>query len=91
MVSIAAWNPGRLKASEDAHTDNIPVSMAQGESRNDLEPDQNLGFLFSVFIVTWAGFFGYAFLMSRRQREVRREIDTIKALVEEQKESGKPS
>ena len=56
-----------------------------------MEPDQNLGFLFSVFIVTWAGFFGYVFLMSRRQREVRREIDTLKALGEEQKESGEPS
>ena len=41
-----------------------------------MEPDQNLGFLFSVFIVTWAGFFGYIFLMSRRQREIRREINT---------------
>ncbi len=40
-------------------------------------PDANLPYLFAVFIITWAAFFGYVFYMSRRQREMQREIEAL--------------
>ena len=65
-------------------TDN---SMAPPQEGNELEGDSELPWLFAVFIVTWAAFFGYAFIMSRRQREMRREIETLRlALLETERE-----
>ena len=51
------------------------VSREQG----DLE--QNLGFLFAVYLVTWAGFFVYIFIVSRRQHDLAREIQALKGQV----------
>jgi CcmD family protein len=58
------------------------VDMQQEEGE-DAKSDDALPYLFAVFIITWAGFFGYVFVMSRRQRETQRELDALKlALVE---------
>ena len=40
--------------------------------------ESELPWLFAVYAITWATFFGYVFVMSRRQREMQREIDTLK-------------
>ena len=40
--------------------------------------EAELPWLFAVYAITWAAFFGYIFVMSRRQREMQREIDTLK-------------
>ena len=37
----------------------------------DADPGPNLGYLFAVYTVTWAAFFVYVFMMSRRQRAMR--------------------
>jgi CcmD family protein len=42
------------------------------------EGESELPWLFAVFFITWAVFFGYAFVMSRRQREMKREIEALK-------------
>ena len=56
------------------------------------DPEANLPFLFAVYILTWAGFFGYAFYMSRRQRDMRRDIDALRrALRERQGEDNASS
>ena len=47
------------------------------------EPDAHLPFLFAVFFITWAGFFGYTFVMSRRQRVMQFEIDALKSVLAE--------
>jgi CcmD family protein len=61
--------------------------MPPPQEGNELEGDSELPWLFAVFIVTWAAFFGYAFIMSRRQREMRREIETLRlALLETERE-----
>lgn len=61
------------------------IALAAGPAQDDVDRDGNLPFLFAVYTVTWAAFFAYAFYMSRRQRELRREIDEIKrALVEKE-------
>ena len=44
----------------------------------------NLGYLFAVYIVVWAVFFGYVGFMTRRQKEIRREINSLKSTLEEE-------
>ena len=38
-----------------------------------------LGFLLVGELIVWAGFFAYAFYMSRKTNEMRREIDDLRA------------
>lgn len=53
-----------------ATTTDIPAQQRRGEAE--------LPWLFAVYAITWASFFGYVFVMSRRQREMQREIETLK-------------
>ena len=41
-------------------------------------PSDNLPYLFAAYAVTWVGFFVYMFFMSRRQREMEREIEELR-------------
>ena len=50
------------------------------------DPEANLPFLFAVYILTWAGFFGYAFYMSRRQRDMRRDIEALRQALRERED-----
>ena len=64
----------------------MPPEQQEIEGRS---PEAQLPFLFAVFFLTWAVFFAYAFVLSRRQREMLREIEALKrALIE--KEDQKP-
>ena len=63
------------------------VALAAGPAQDNFDRDGNLPFLFAVYTVTWAAFFAYAFYMSRRQRELRRELDEIKRALEEKETS----
>ena len=40
--------------------------------------ESNLGFLLVGLLLVWGGFFGYTFYMSRKTREMRREIDELR-------------
>ena len=85
-LSVAIWGQAGTQASHDnppVHTDAV---ASQSDPKPGDDPDPNLGYLFGVYIVTWAGFFGYAFMMSRRQREMQREITALRAIVEGQRE-----
>ncbi len=42
--------------------------------------ETNLGFLFAIYMVTWAAFFAYVFVMSMRQRDLHRQIEQLKEL-----------
>ena len=53
-----------------ATTTDLPAQQVRGEAE--------LPWLFAVYAITWAAFFGYVFVMSRRQREMQREIETLK-------------
>ncbi len=44
---------------------------------------ENAGFLFAAFSIIWASFFVYIFVLWQRQRQIRREIDALKELLEE--------
>ena len=52
-----------------------PLEHTPGESE--------LPWLFAVYIITWAAFFGYTFVMSQRQRGMRREIDLLRRVIAE--------
>ena len=41
-------------------------------------PSENLPYLYAVYAVSWVAFFIYAFFVSRRQRELEREIQELR-------------
>lgn len=63
------------EAAAMASADSAAQQQARGESE--------LPWLFAVYIITWAAFFGYVFVMSRRQREMRAEIEALKRALAE--------
>ena len=52
---------------------------------NHTEGEEFLPFLFAVFAVTWAAFFIYAFFMTRKQADLKREIDALHQSIEDGK------
>ena len=58
-----------------------PVILTYGPEHTRGESE--LPWLFAVYIITWGAFFGYVFAMSRRQREMRREIELLRRVFEE--------
>jgi CcmD family protein len=42
-----------------------------------------LQFLFAAYSITWAAFFGYSFFMSRKQRELKRELEALRQRLDE--------
>jgi CcmD family protein len=46
-------------------------------------PSDNMPYLFAAYAVTWVAFFLYVFFMSRRQREMEREIEELRRELEE--------
>ena len=62
------------------------VALAAGGSQDGSDPNSNLSFLFGVYTVTWLAFFAYAFYMSRRQQDLRREVRDLRRALEETNE-----
>lgn len=50
----------------------------------------NLPYLFAAYAVIWLAFFAYLFAMSRRQRELERELSTLRRALEE-RAKGSPA
>lgn len=61
-------------------TTGILLASAAGQ---EAPGESNLPYLYGVFTVTWGTFFAYAFYMSRRQQELRRQIDELRRVLEE--------
>ena len=80
VVLVAHSGPAeaaeRVPTETGAHSA-LPPPQADG----DLEGESELPWLFAVFFITWAAFFGYVFVMSRRQREMRREVDALRRVL----------
>jgi len=45
---------------------------------------ENSAYLFAVYSIVWAAVFGYLFYLYRKQRKLRREIDTLRKAVGKQ-------
>ncbi|MBI4220862.1 MAG: CcmD family protein [Chloroflexi bacterium] len=67
-----------------------PQAVGEGAraAQQQTNPNTNLGYLFWVYIITWAGFFAYIFLISRRQRELEREIKQLRQILEQRSRGG---
>ena len=61
----------------------LPVVLLGAIPAHPSDTKPFLQFLFGVYTVTWAGFFAYAYFMSRRQRELRRDIDALLQMPDE--------
>ena len=77
--------PITVTGNSDFGTVDDRVDLGQETSQPQSNPEANLGFLFSVFAITWLGFFAYVFLMARRQKELNREIEILKNIIEEKR------
>lgn len=85
VALLAAASVGAIEASDNEPIDagaSTPVAQELSGSA-----EANLPFLFAVFIITWGAFFGYAFYVSRRQRETQREIEALKRALDQRERS----
>ena len=80
-ASIAALGAVALSAL-------TPVAALAQVGEPSRAPEANLPFLFAVYIITWAAFFGYAFYVSRRQREMQGEIEALKRALQDREPNG---
>lgn len=65
-------------------------ALPQQTADEDYDPEANLPYLFAVFMVTWAGLFGFVFVMTRRRREMQSELNTLRKAISEQDKSREP-
>ena len=83
VIGVAMLSSGVAAGAEDAVPSPQPGAAGQQAEEGGSDPEANLPFLFAVYLITWAGFFGYTFVMSRRQREMRRELEALKTAIAE--------
>lgn len=79
LLAAGALTQSGYASAYEAATALGADSTAQQQARGEAE----LPWLFAVYIITWAAFFGYVFVMSRRQREMRAEIEALKRALAE--------
>ena len=61
----------------------LPVALGAEHTQGE----NYLPFLFAAFAVTWVAFFVYAFFISRKQADLKREIDVLRALQDKDDEA----
>ena len=54
-------------------TASLEASPSEGQ-----DPEANLKFLFAVFFLTWIAFFAYVFFLSKRLKEMTRELQSLR-------------
>ena len=88
LLALPLWadNVYAADRTREAMTVQSFDSPQQGENEN-ADPESNLPYLFAAFTVVWAGFFTFVFITSRRQRGMRRDIETLRmALAERERQ-----
>lgn len=80
-LAVAWWSTSTAWAYQGHEATAVAAAPLQQDQVR--EPEANLPFLFAVFFITWAAFFAYVFIMSRRQRELRREIEELRQALAE--------
>lgn len=78
VVSRLRDHQQRFAAVTVTSQNGVALSVVERESGR---LETNLSFLFAVFAVTWAGFFAYIFFVSRKQRELQREVARLRATI----------
>lgn len=64
-------------------------AAAEIAAQQNTNTETNLDFLFAIYIISWAGFFIYVYIVSRRQRTMEREIVDLRQLLTKQQSTGK--
>ncbi len=78
VVSRLRDHQERFAAITVTSRNGVAVSVVERESGR---LETNLSFLFAVFAITWAGFFAYIFFVSRKQRELQRQLARLQATI----------
>ena len=88
LASVTLTSAGASAAYASSAISDVVSDMpaAPVEEHEDGKSDSELPWLFAVFFITWAAFFGYVFLMSRRQREMQREIAALSLALQEREQ-----
>jgi CcmD family protein len=89
VVVASPFGPSVAHASGELQT--LPASgseMPPPQGDDQLEGESELPWLFAVFAITWAAFFGYIFVLSRRQREMQREIEALRRALAEREDQA---
>ncbi|MCH7712025.1 MAG: CcmD family protein [Chloroflexi bacterium] len=61
----------------------MPFALLQIQLLQVQLPPENLPYLFAALAVSWAVFFVYAFWISRRQQDLRREIEELRQAMDD--------
>ena len=83
MILFLAMPGGEARASSETERPTISSGQLSPQEDGTTDPEANLPALFAVYTITWAGFFAFVLVMSKRQREMRREIDLLKTALNE--------
>ena len=57
-----------------------PSTMAAALGQ-DAPGESNLGYLLAGTLLTWAGFFAYAFYIGRKNRDLRNELEELRRTI----------
>ena len=81
---LGFWNAGDVRGYDNPDAAPSAEGRLSAEQHEDNGgSDSELPWLFAVFFITWAAFFGYILVMSRRQRDMRREIDALRRALDD--------
>jgi CcmD family protein len=88
--SMASY-AGAAEVRASDHQAGTPTQLQEEapQQSDEMDGESELPWLFAVFIITWAAFFAYVFIMSRRQREMQREIDVLKRSLNDREAADK--
>ena len=79
-----------MSAQALRYLDSASSRSRQGSSRaasaQSAPGESNLGYLLAGTLLTWAGFFAYAVYIGRKNRELRREVEELRAAIAERGE-----
>jgi CcmD family protein len=64
------------------------LAGTQFASDDKLFDESPLPYLLGVYTITWLTFFAYAFYMTRRQQDLRRQIDELRSGLDQQDNSA---
>jgi CcmD family protein len=59
------------------------LSWGMLQTSGAASPTKNLSFLFAAYVVVWLLIVGYLFSLSRRQKRLAQEVETLKQMREE--------
>ena len=65
-----------------------PATLAVAEEDGQSDPEANLPFLFTAYLIIWAGFFAYAFFISWRQKDIKKEIEALRVAITRDKNNS---